>query len=97
MFSHIRGHELVSVIDGGYGRLSLGDVGVVKGVAGDEQHFWSRFKHSRYTSVVRCVLKQLNSNTFLCLHFRSHQATQASSGTGFGRKYGSLFQPLAGM
>lgn len=36
--THIRGQELLRVIDGGYGHLSLGHEGIVVGVVGDEQH-----------------------------------------------------------
>lgn len=38
-FTHISSHQLFRIIDRSYGCFSLGDVGVVIGVVGDQQHF----------------------------------------------------------
>lgn len=44
--THISSHQLLCVVDRGHSCLSLGDVGVVVGVVGDEQHLWkSQHKH----------------------------------------------------
>lgn len=36
--THVSSHQLLRVVDRRHGCLSLGDVGVVVGVIGDEQH-----------------------------------------------------------
>lgn len=41
-FTHISSHQLFRIIDRSYGCFSLGDVGVVIGVVGDQQHFCQR-------------------------------------------------------
>ena len=38
LLTHISGHELLRVVDGGHGHLPLRHEGVVVGVVGDQQH-----------------------------------------------------------
>lgn len=55
--THVSCHQLLSIIDRSYCRLSLGDEGVVVGVVGDEQHLWkSRHKVQKQMSEAQITL-----------------------------------------
>lgn len=88
--THVRRHQLLFVVDGLYGCLSLGDVAVVVGVVGDEQHFCQRQK-----CINSCCCMTFLLRLILSVASTTYPEVLVSVGTESGRRCGSPSQPSA--